>query len=141
MEERPPLCPSARPEMAGGVIFGVVVGTLEAPRVGYLEAPQPVSDELLALAAPAKPAEVFRIAAPCAEHACQHFDGERCRLAQRIVRVVPAVVELLPACRLRPGCRWWQQEGKAACLRCPQIVTEEPRPSEQLRQAADPGAS
>ena len=138
--ETPPFCPSAQPEMAGSVVFGVIGGTVEEPRVGYLAEPQPVTEELLKLSAPVKPTEVFRIAAPCAGSACQHFDGTNCRLARRIIRLVPAVVELLPPCRLRPQCRWWQQEGKAACMRCPQIVTEDYRPTEQLRQAADPTA-
>jgi hypothetical protein len=53
---------------------------------------------------------------------------------------LPEAVEDLPACRIRPACRWWLQEGKAACLRCPLIVTETANPTEQLRHAADPAA-
>ncbi|WP_256973461.1 hypothetical protein [Nostoc sp. T09] len=34
---------------------------------------------------------------------------------QRIVEDLPGVVQI------RSSCRWWQQEGKAACMRCPQI--------------------
>jgi len=134
----PPLCPSAQPEMEGSVVFGVVGGTVEEPCLAHLAEPQPVTDELLALAAPVDPTEVFRFAAPCAGGACQHFDGSNCRLAAKIVRFLPEVETGLPLCRLRPNCRWWQQEGKAACMRCPQIVTENYLPSEQLRQAADP---
>lgn len=133
-----PLCPSAQPEMVDSVVFGVVGGTIDKPCVAYLTEPQPVTDELLALANPVKPTEIFRFAAPCAGHACRHFDGSNCRLATRIVRLLPTVVERLPPCRLRPKCRWWQQEGKAACMRCPQIVTENYRPSKQELQAADP---
>jgi hypothetical protein len=122
------LCPSAQPEMAGSIVFGVVRGTAEKPRLAYLVEPQPVAKELLELAAPVKPTEVFRIAAPCAGFACRHFDGTNCQLARRIVNVLPTVVATLPPCRLRPNCRWWRQEGRAACMRCPQIVTEsEPR--------------
>ena len=134
----PPLCPSAQPDMAGSVVFGVVGGTVEEPRVGYLDQPLPVTPEILALTGPVSPTEVFRIAAPCAGHACQHFDGARCRLATRTVQMLPAVVEKLPPCRIRPRCRWFQQEGKAACLRCPLIVTETHYPSEQLYRAGDP---
>jgi len=132
------LCPSARPEMAGAVIFGVVGGTAQAPRMAHLVQPLPVTDELLALAAPASPLQVFRTAAPCAQRACAHFAQNRCRLASRIVDELPAAVDGLPACRIRPACRWWQQEGKAACLRCPLVVTESVNPSKQLRHAADP---
>jgi len=135
--ETPLLCPSAQEEMAESVIFGIVGGTETEPRVAYLVEPQIVTDELLELTQPVKPTEVFRIAAPCAGSACKHFDGSNCRLASRIVRLLPKVVEVLPPCRIRPNCRWWQQEGKQACKRCPQIVTETYHPSDQLRRAAN----
>jgi hypothetical protein len=139
--DRPqPHCPSARPEMAGGKVFGIVGGTHKEPRVGYLTEPLPATREILALAEPARTGEVFRIAAPCAGHGCQHFDGSRCRLVQRIVQGLPVVVEELPPCALRPSCLWFHQEGKAACLRCPQIVSETCGPSDALQQAADPMA-
>lgn len=139
-EVTPSLCPSAQPEMAGSVLFGVVGGTAAEPRLAYLSEPQPVTPELLSLAAPVRPTEVFRFAAPCAKHECQHFDGARCRLVTRLVSLVPPVVPGLPPCRLRPACRWWQEEGKAACLRCPLIVTENYRPTEELVMAADPAS-
>jgi hypothetical protein len=139
-ERASPFCPSAQPDMEGSVVFGVIGGTVEEPRVGYLEQPLPVTEETLALADPVKPTEVFRFAAPCAGSACQHFDGSRCRLAQRTVQMLPAVVSRLPACRIRPKCRWWQQEGPAACFRCPLVVTETYNPSELLRLAGDPNS-
>src|SRR6266436_4777410 len=52
-----------------------------------------------------------------------HFDGTDCPLATRLVQLIPAVVESLPACRIRPHCRWFLQEGSAACRVCPQVVT------------------
>ena len=134
------LCPSAQPEMAESIIFGVVGGTADEPQLAYLTEPRAVTDELLALSSPVQPTEVFRFAAPCAGNSCRHFDGSNCRLAARIVQLLPTVVEKLPPCRLRPTCRWWQQEGKEACKRCPQIVTETYHPSEQLYQAAHPGS-
>lgn len=139
-EAQTPLCPSARPEMAGSVVFGVVGGSVTEPRVGYLKHTVPVTDALPMLTAPARPNEVLRIAAPCAGDACTHFDGASCRLATRITAELRQVVDVLPACRVRPHCRWWQQEGAAACLRCPQIVTDSYHPSEQLRHASDPAA-
>ncbi len=130
------LCPSARPSAVDGVVFGVVGGTVAAPNIAYLKQPLPITDELLAKATPVTPAEIFRTAASCAELDCQHFDGKDCRLAMRIVDKLPVVVEELPPCSIRVRCRWWQQEGKSACLRCPQIITDNYSPSEQLRQAA-----
>lgn len=123
-EAPPPFCPSAQPDWEGSVVLGVVLGTAEAPRLAHLEVLQPVTEDLMALARPVTPTEVFRIAAPCAGRGCIHFDGADCRLVERLVTLLPPVVEALPPCALRPSCRWWQQEGKAACLRCPQVVTD-----------------
>lgn len=133
-----PLCPSAQPGMAGSVAFGVIEGTVQEPRLVHLTRALPVTDELLALSGPVAPTEVFRFAAPCAGDSCQHFDGKDCRLVTRIVQILPAATSDLPPCSLRPSCRWWQQEGKAACMRCPQIVTETYGPSEDFIRAADP---
>ncbi|MBV8379036.1 MAG: nitrogen fixation protein [Verrucomicrobia bacterium] len=132
------LCPSAQPDMPGSRILGIVQGTVEQPRVIPLEHPRPVVPELLALTAPVSPTEVFRFTAPCAATGCRHFDGTDCRLAQRIVKMQPAIAETLPICRIRPHCRWWLQEGRAACKRCPGIVTEVVFPDEATRQLAAP---
>ncbi|WP_243902646.1 nitrogen fixation protein [Aetokthonos hydrillicola] len=132
------LCPSARPESVDSVVFGVVGGTVEKPHVAYLKQPQPVTDELIAKATPITPSEIFRTAAACATKACQHFDGGDCRLAIRIVKNLPEVVEELPACSIRRDCRWWKQEGKAACTRCPQVITDNYNPSDLIREIATP---
>lgn len=116
----------------------MVGGTVESPGLAYLREPQPVTDELLAVSGSIAPTEVFRFAAPCAGSGCQHFDGTDCRLVQRIVNMLPTVVDVLPACQLRSNCRWWKQEGKAACLRCPQVVTKTYSPSDTQRQVASP---
>ncbi|HVR95519.1 MAG TPA: nitrogen fixation protein [Thermoanaerobaculia bacterium] len=134
-------CPSARPEMPGSVAFGVVLGSVEQPRVAFLDQPVPVTEELLALAQPVSPTEVFRFAAPCAGKACQHFDGASCRLATRIVQHLPEEQAPLPECTIRPSCRWWLQEGEDACRRCPLVSTESygaAEITEPLRVAADP---
>jgi hypothetical protein len=128
------LCPSARPELADSVVFGVVGGTATKPHVTYLKQTLTITEELIAKASPVTPAEIFRTAASCAESGCQHFNGKDCRLAMRIVEKLPVVMEELPPCSIRRDCRWWQQEGKAACMRCPQIVTDNYAPSEDLRQ-------
>lgn len=122
--ELTPLCPSAPPVWEGSVAFGVVGGTVRDPRLRYLVEPLPVTDNLLASTQPVRPTEVIRFAAPCMAGACAHFVGARCSLVDRVVQILPAVTESLPACALRPACRWWQQEGKSACQRCPQVVTD-----------------
>jgi hypothetical protein len=139
-EQPVPLCPSAQPNMENSVAFGMITGSVNSPRLSYLSKPRPVTREMLAFAAPAKPTEVFRFAATCEEKKCQHFDGVNCGLAQRIVELMPAVEENLPPCRIRSSCRWWQQEGKAACMRCPQVTTMNYNPSELLQQVGTPNS-
>jgi hypothetical protein len=94
-----------------------------APRIVYLNEILSATEEVLALAAPFRPTEVYRLSATCAEHKCPHFDGVDCRLATRIVSILPAVVESLPPCTIRKDCRWFSQEGAAACQRCPEVTT------------------
>jgi hypothetical protein len=132
------LCPSAQPDIPGSMILGIVQGTVNQPRMIPLAHPQPGSPELLALTAPVSPTEVFRFAAPCAATGCRHFDGSHCRLAGRIVKMQEPVAEALPICRIRLRCRWWLQEGRAACQRCPGIVTEVVSPDERTYQMATP---
>jgi len=133
-----PLCPSAQPDWEGAVAIGVVGGTVDEPRITPLERPLPVTPELLQLAEPVTPSEVFRFAAPCLCEGCGHFEGSTCNLAAKVVRIVPRGSEDLPACDIRPRCRWFRQEGREACLRCPVVVTADAHPSPELLRAADP---
>lgn len=93
------------------------------PMLAYLNQHVPATPEVLAMAAPLKSTEVFRMAATCAEHKCPHFDGADCRLATRVVQMMPPVVDALPPCLIRKACRWYSPEGGAACKRCPEITT------------------
>lgn len=119
----PKLCPSAQPGMDDCRILGLVQWRDSAPRLEYLSEDVPATPEVLAMAAPLKPTEVFRLAATCAEHKCPHFDGADCQLATRVVQILPAAVDALPPCIIRKTCRWYSQEGGAACKRCPEITT------------------
>lgn len=124
------LCPSARAESVNSMVFGIISGTSAEPRVTYLKQPQPITEELIAKVSPVTPTEVFRMTTPCVHEACLHFDGQDCRLAKQIAEKLPAVTEELPACSIRRDCRWWKQEGKAACMRCPQVITDVYNPSQ-----------
>ena len=132
------LCPSAQPEMRGAQAFGVVSGAPDERRVTWIERPVPVTPELLAMSAPVPPTRVMRFAARCQESACSHFDGHDCRLASRIVAMLDPVVAALPPCSIRADCRWWRQEGREACSRCPQIITETVDPPAIYERAATP---
>ena len=123
-------CPSAQPGRRTSRIYGVMTGSAEARRVGYLTETVELTPDLLAMSGAAKPTQLFRIAAPCAESACIHFDGS-CTLAQRIVASLAPVVSSLPPCQIRPTCRWYLEQGGEACLRCPQIATDKANRSEE----------
>ncbi|MFB2972660.1 hypothetical protein ACE1CD_27180 [Aerosakkonema sp. BLCC-F183] len=56
----------------------------------------------------------------------------------KTVKILSEVVERLPRCQIRSNCRWWKQEGRAACRRCPQVVTTVYKPAEQIRKVTDP---
>src|SRR5580692_476427 len=109
--------------MDRAMVLGVVQQNGPHPVVEYLNARLPATPEVLATSGPLKPTEVFRLAATCAEHKCPHFDGADCRLVTRVATMLPPVVDSLPACVIRKECRWYSQEGRAACMRCPQITT------------------
>lgn len=139
--KHPLLCPSAQPHHAGGVVFGVQAVRDDGERqVGYLTELLPASPEVLNLASPAKPTEVLRIAASCMEGGCKHFNGTACKLATRIVDMLDPAVSSLPRCLIRRSCRWFRQEGGAACLRCPQVVTDQRNASALQLEVAGPGA-
>lgn len=130
------LCPSAQPGMDRCTVLGVVRRDGPNPILEYLREPLPATPEILGMAAPLKPIEVFRLAATCAEHKCPHFDGTDCRLAARVVRILPAVVDKLPPCIIRQRCRWYAQEGGAACRRCPEITTVSYDLSDETREVS-----
>lgn len=136
--DRELLCPSAQPEQPSATVFAVIGGSVLQPRAAYLEALQPVTADLLALADPVQPTEVFRFAAPCAESGCLHYDGSTCTLARRTVTMLEEVTERLPRCRIRGACRWFAEQGVAACRRCPAIVTTNHAPPDAMRAAAEP---
>ena len=119
----PKLCPSAQPGMDNCRVLGVVQHDAPVPMLLYLQKPLPVTADVLAMAAPLKPTEIFRLSATCATYQCPHFDGADCQLATRIVEMRPPVVDALPPCVIRHDCRWYSQEGGAACLRCPAVTT------------------
>jgi hypothetical protein len=125
--------------MDGARAVAIVGGSALEPRLRWIAEPLPVTPDLLALTSPVEPTEVFRFAAPCAEHGCQHYDGDGCRLGAKVA-ALPVAVDFkpLPPCTLRPSCRWYAEQGRAICHRCTGIVTTDYRAGTRLRHAADP---
>ena len=122
-ETKHTLCPSAQPDMAEASVFGIVNGTPLEPRVSYLDRDAAIDPADYGKLGSLQPGHVFRVSAKCEESRCVHFRNSRCSLAQRLVDRLHPVVDGVPHCRIRPNCRWFAEQGTAACLRCPQVVT------------------
>lgn len=113
----------------------------EVPSVDYLAESTPVTEELLRLAEPLPPTEIFRIAAECAEGDCAHWSVDACSLVERVVDLVPAESLTLPRCDVRRQCQWFAQSGRDACRRCARVVTQNVDPTAAMRMAATPPGS
>jgi hypothetical protein len=124
------LCPSSTGTLEDTVLIGVVTEHADGPRVVPTDQAMPVTPDILKMAEPVNPSEVFRFASPCQGCKCPHFKNEACQLAVRSVDLLEAVVDKLPACSIRPHCRWFRQEGAAICKRCPQVITDQYNPSD-----------
>jgi hypothetical protein len=137
------LCPSANPDVADLRIIGVVEHGVEGPRVAYLNESLPATPELLGMAAPLPPTAVFRLAGTCQTNRCPQFAANKCTLAARVIGMLPAVIDKVTNCQIRPNCRWFRQEGIDACLRCPQVVTTNYNPTTLLKKVIQiaPGGS
>jgi hypothetical protein len=122
--------------MEGARIIGIISGTTEAPQIAYLAREAAIDSSVVDHLGELAPTQVFRFAARCERSRCAHFAGNRCSLAERIVEQLPEVVDLLPACSVRRTCRWYAEQGPAACRRCPQVVTMIPRREDALNRAA-----
>jgi hypothetical protein len=132
------LCPSALARLPGSRTFGVVEGSVAEPRVRYLSEATLFTPELEAACRPVTPEEVFRFAARCAEHDCQHYADEHCRLAENLTKALAVPRPRVPHCAIRRQCRWWREQGRSACSVCEHVVTRNFAPSDALREAARP---
>jgi hypothetical protein len=141
-------CPSSTSSHPGASVLGIVTGTASQPTVTYLAEPIPITDEIRSHLKGVPETQVLRVAAPCSETRCRHFDGSDCTLISKLARLDPSPdgqhdssAFSIPNCYLRPRCRWWQQEKLNACRQCPLVVTDNVQPSEVILRATDPTVS
>ena len=92
----PKLCPSAQPGMDNCRVLGVVQHDMPQPMLLYLKDPVAATPDVLAMAAPLKPTEVFRLSA------------------------TPSCENHRQSLRMMQG---GSASTGAACLRCPQVTT------------------
>ena len=131
------ICPSAQPEQPDATIIGIIRGSNGAAAVEILPEALPLHPLINLIPEDVRPTEVLRLAA-VREAKCQHFKNDTCTLSARIIARLPAVSDHLRRCAIRPSCRWWRQEGPAACHRCPQVITEPYWASDLIREVATP---
>jgi len=121
--------------MEGARPFGVISGTPEETRVAYFRKSALDGFDWRQHFAMKDATRLLRFGARCEETACAHFASGACSLGQRI-HDLPPVIDALPACLLRPSCRWFAEQGPGVCLRCPQVITMIPEGDTALNRAA-----
>ena len=131
-------CPSAQPDMQGARPFGVISGTPQETRIAFFKKSALDGFDWRKQFGTQDATRLFRFGARCDEHKCGHFDGSRCSLGARVKQGLPAVVDALPPCLIRPRCRWFAEQGGEVCLRCPQVVTLIPAADTPLNAVAAP---
>jgi hypothetical protein len=64
----------------------------------------------------------FRFAGPCVSTSCEQWAQGRCTVGDAVAQELPGGDSHLRACVIRSTCRWWAQNGPAACHSCSGIV-------------------
>ena len=117
------LCPSSRCK-PGAQLLGL---RLENGKMGILPQTLPIDQQFIEnTRAGSIPEERFRFVNKCVENGCKQWTGKRCGIADTIIQHLDEIVEetVLPACEIRPRCRWFMQLGENACRICPYVITE-----------------
>jgi hypothetical protein len=120
------MCPSAPAEL-DNLLIGIVQNS---GRVALLGKAWPVSPGFLANAAGnlVAPELRFRFAGKCQSSGCANWRSGRCGVVDKVMPLAaasePSDVHILPDCSLRPGCRWFRQNGGRACIACQWVITE-----------------
>lgn len=119
-EDASATCPSGLCA-AGNLLIGIVQGNgVVAPVTPALE----VDDSFVqrAIGSSVHPPEArFRFAGHCVTTSCEQWTGTRCAVGDKAVRLQPSRQALAP-CSIRATCRWWKQNGSAACAACSLMV-------------------
>lgn len=113
-------CPSSHCA-PGNLLIGIVAGDRSIVPV---RAPLAVDETFVEQAheASERPPEArFRFAGRCVTSACRQWSGSRCGIGDIVAAADPGSQPLQP-CAIRPTCRWWAQNGPAACRGCTLVV-------------------
>lgn len=124
-EERdePLACPSA-PAQPGSSLLAIVGSD---GRLAHLSPTIPVDEAFVAAASRhGAPEARMRFTAPCLEAGCAQWTGSSCGVIEQVLATGAHEDQptRLPRCEIRSGCRWYRQEGGAACRVCPLVLTD-----------------
>ena len=120
------ICPSVTGEAADARIIGHVgAGGV----VAAIPTPIPLTPAMRASLGP-RPERMFRLAGTCSEERCANWQNASCGLIGRMRDLrdpggntdADAAPATLARCGIRQDCRWWLQDGPAACRVCPRVV-------------------
>ena len=117
------LCPSAPPQ-EGALLLGRFT---EEGSLVFAAKPLPVTASFLAVAEETGDiGKRFRFTSRCMQSACSRWQDGKCSVgiaaAQMAKQEQLEKPPNLPACVIRSQCRWFAQEGAAACHICPRVV-------------------
>jgi hypothetical protein len=129
-------CPSAQPGMENARPIGVIAGSATETRIAFFKKETLDQFDWRSRFADAEATRLLRFGATCDESRCAHFSSGRCSLGKRVNDQLAAVVDDLPPCLLRSTCRWFSEQGRSVCLRCPQVITKIPRAEDALNAVA-----
>jgi hypothetical protein len=129
-------CPSSKCA-SGNLLIGIVRsdGTVAA-----ISPTLEVDDEFVCQARDAShraPETRFRFAGPCVTTSCQQWTGSRCAIGDLVAGASQPNSEPLQPCSIRSTCRWWSQNGRAACRSCSLVVHTPPVPEEEEEEKRD----
>lgn len=122
---RPRSCPSA-PAAPGAILLGVLGAD---GHIHNLRTTMTVDADFLAAAGQSGPVEArMRFAGRCQTSGCMQWTGTRCGVIDRAMAIMQQAgvppAPALPPCTIRSDCRWFSQNGPAACGTCTLIVTD-----------------
>jgi hypothetical protein len=118
-------CPSSTCA-EGALLLGILTSS---GRIAYVQPPTRVDAEFVARAKErGHPERAFRFSSPCVEGRCPQWTGEHCGLGELVAKQAHDVQTSepagLPACSIRSSCRWYFEQGRAACAVCPTVVAD-----------------
>jgi len=120
--KEPLLCPSA-PVKKGLDVFAYFDDKKD---LQYLEETEPITVVMIDELKLSSTSTSLRAAMPCATKGCINWDGSRCSVPDQMNYLLKEKIKPNPilSCAIRTSCRWYAQEGIAACSICPLVVTD-----------------